>query len=63
MNELKAKAKAVSVLLFAILSTIALAVPLSHITVMLIALSAVLSAISHFLAVMKNRTWGMFAWI
>ena len=63
MNELEVKAKAVSALLFAILSAIAVAVPLSHITIMLIALSAVLSAISHFLAVIKNRTWGMFAWI
>jgi len=63
MNNLNAKAKAVSVLLFAIMSMIAVAIPLSHITQMLIALSAVLSAISHFLGVVKNTKWSMFAWI
>ena len=63
MSKLRTKAKVVSTLLFTLLSAIAVAVPLSHITLMLIALSAVLSAISYFLAVMKNKKWSMFAWI
>lgn len=63
MSKLKTKAKAVSALLYAILYAIGVAVPLSHITIMLIALSIVLSAFSHFLAEMKNTKWSIFAWI